>query len=474
MLFNSLSFMVFFAAVLVVYHAIDRPRVRKGVLVCASYVFYGAWSPFFVPLLAFSTCSDWWLAQRIASAGSPPRRRGFLVASLAVNLLLLGYFKYGGWLLVSFTGLAARFGINYTPPAWDVVLPVGISFYTFQTLSYTIDVYRGRMPATRSLLDFSLFVSLFCQLVAGPIVRARDFLPQLQTLGQRINSEKLAWGLTLVIGGLFGKVIMADGIFAPFVDAFYADLSSMGTLEAWSAAFAFSGQIYCDFAAYSAIAIGAAMCLGLSLPDNFRAPYAACGFSDFWRRWHISLSTWLRDYLYVSLGGNRRSAQRTAFNLMITMLLGGLWHGASWTFVAWGALHGGYLGVERLAKHHAPVWMRGRGRRRTFLYSSVTFVVISATWVFFRSPDFATAFAAALLLFVPSEAPLPVLGDRLPLVLLAVLGVVGWHILTRETTPAAWAARTPTWGRGALIAVALVLLIYGGGGQQDGFIYFQF
>ena len=474
MLFNSLSFLVFFAVVLAVYHATHHPRARKSILVIASYTFYGAWNPFFIPLLLFSTCSDWWLAQRIAAAKTQTRRSGFLIASLTVNLLLLGYFKYGGWLLESFTDLMNGLGVSYAPPAWDIVLPVGISFYTFQTLSYTIDVYRGRMPATRSLLDFSLFVSLFCQLVAGPIVRARDFLPQLQSMSRRIHPERLAWGLTLVIGGLFGKVVMADGVFAPFVDAFYADLASMGTLEAWSAAFAFSGQIYCDFAAYSVIAIGAAMCLGFALPDNFRAPYAASGFSDFWRRWHISLSTWLRDYLYISLGGNRRSAQRTAFNLMITMLLGGLWHGASWTFVAWGALHGGYLGVERLAKHHAPAWMRGRGPRRAFLHGAVTFVVISATWVFFRSPDFSTAFAASRLLFVPTEAPVPMLAETLPLVLCAVVGVLGWHVLTRETTPTEWASRTPAWGRGALIAMAIVLLIYGGGGQQDGFIYFQF
>lgn len=474
MLFNSLSFMLFFAAVLTVYHAVEHPRARKATLVGASYAFYGAWNPFFIPLLLFSTLSDWWLARRIETAGSTAHRRGFLAASLGVNLLLLGYFKYGGWLLESFAAWADAFGLTYAPPAWDIVLPVGISFYTFQTLSYTIDVYRGRMPATRSLLDFSLFVSLFCQLVAGPIVRARDFLPQLRSIGRRIDPENLAWGLTLVVGGLFGKVIMADGVFAPFVDAFYGDLPSMGTLEAWTAAFAFSGQIYCDFAAYSAIAIGAAMCLGLSLPDNFRAPYAATGFSDFWRRWHISLSTWLRDYLYISLGGNRRGAQRTAFNLMITMLLGGLWHGASWTFVAWGALHGGYLGVERLAKHHAPAWMRGSGPRRTVVYSAATFVVISATWVFFRSPDFATAFAAGRLLFVPTEAPLPMLADSLPRVLCAVLGVLGWHLLTRDTTPTEWASRTPVWGRGALIAIALVLLVYGGGGRQDGFIYFQF
>ena len=474
MLFNSLTFAVFFLVVLAAYHATNGARIRKSILVGASYVFYGAWNPLFLPLLLFSTVADWWLAQRIEAAQTPAAKRALLAMSLSVNLSLLGYFKYGGWLLASFASLAGRAGIDYSLPAWDVVLPVGISFYTFQTLSYTLDVYRGRMPATRSLLDFATFVSLFCQLVAGPIVRARDFLPQLRTIAGRVTSERLAWGVTLVIGGLFGKVVMADAVFAPFVDGFYEDVASMGTLEAWVAAFAFSGQIYCDFAAYSVVAIGAAICLGFSLPDNFRAPYVALGFSDFWRRWHISLSTWLRDYLYISLGGSRRSAQRTAFNLMITMLLGGLWHGASWTFVAWGALHGGYLGVERLAKHHAPGWMRGNGPRRKLLYTTVTFVVISATWVFFRSPDFATAFVAAGLLFTPTEAPLPVLVEQIPVVVAGVAAVLIWHVMTRESLPVEWAARTPVWGRALLIASALVALVYGGGGQQDGFIYFQF
>jgi alginate O-acetyltransferase complex protein AlgI len=474
MQFNSLTFLVFFALVLVLYHVVRRASAQKIILVAASYLFYGAWNPFFIPLLAFSTCSDWWLAKKMHEAGTRRVRRALLVASLSVNLGLLGYFKYGGFLLDSFIDLAGRAGISYEAPAWDIVLPVGISFYTFQTLSYTIDVYRRRMEPSRSLLDFSLFVSLFCQLVAGPIVRARDFLPQLAS-AKKLDPNALGWGLTLVVLGLFSKVILADSVFAPFVDAFYGDIGNMGTFEAWCAVFAFSGQIYCDFAGYSTIAIGAALCLGFRFPENFHAPYAACGFSDFWRRWHISLSTWLRDYLYISLGGNRRTAERTAVNLMITMLLGGLWHGASWTFVAWGALHGGYLVAERFARERtAGRFVLRDNPRVVLLVTLFTFVVVSVTWVFFRSPDFSTSYQILTLLFSMSEAPFPFLAEDIPLVAMTSLALFTWHWLIREERTGDLFSRVPVWTRGFAIGGALMLLVYNGGNQQDAFIYFQF
>ena len=345
MQFNSLTFVAFFAIVVTIYYALSSWTARKAVLVVASYLFYAAWNPFYVALLWVSTTADWTIARRMAGVENRNRRRLLLVLSLSINLGLLGYFKYGGFLLENFSTLMSSIGFEYAPPTASIVLPIGISFYTFQTLSYTLDVYRGDMRPRCRLLDFALFVSFFPQLVAGPIVRARYFLPQCLE-SRSANADKMGWGLALMSFGLFSKIVLADSVLAPVVDAVFASPASVGSVDAWLGVFAFSGQIFFDFSGYSTCAIGAAMCLGFALPDNFRAPYAAIGFSDFWRRWHISLSEWLRDYLYISLGGNRRGEFRTFVNLVITMFLGGLWHGASWMFVIWGLLHGGYLVIE--------------------------------------------------------------------------------------------------------------------------------
>ena len=270
-----------------------------------------------------------------------------MLLSVVFNLGMLGYFKYGGFLLENFQALAATVGIDYTPPAWNIVLPVGISFYTFVTMSYTLDVYLRRARPGNSFLDFALFVTFFPHLVAGPIMRPTDLLPQFER-ESRPTRQQLRWGLMLMTLGLFNKIVIADGLLAPVVDKVYGAKDPLATLDAWLGTLAFSGQIFCDFAGYTTTAIGASLVLGISLIDNFRYPYASIGFSDFWRRWHISLSTWLRDYLYVPLGGNRKGPGRTYVNLMLTMLLGGLWHGAAWTFVVWGGLHGLFL-VSRAA-----------------------------------------------------------------------------------------------------------------------------
>ena len=312
------------------------------------------------------------------------------MVSLAVNLGFLAFFKYGEFLLENWQALLASVGVVHQPPAWDIVLPVGISFYTFQTMAYTLDVYLGRSRPLTSFLDFSLFVTFFPQLVAGPIVGPGQLVPQFATPKQATRDQML-WGLGLMTLGLFQKVVIADGGLAASADAVFGTDKPVGFADAWLGTLAFSGQIFCDFAGYSTIAIGAALCLGFALPDNFRMPYAAIGFSDFWRRWHISLSTWLRDYLYIPLGGNRGSEVRTYVNLMLTMLLGGLWHGANWTFVLWGGLHGLYLAGER--------WIRGRtgvagdpaGAWNRFSLALLTYMLVNITWVFFRAEDFAGA-----------------------------------------------------------------------------------
>lgn len=335
MLFTSYAFIPFFLIVVLVSRALSNWTARKAFLLVASYLFYAAWNPPFVILLWISTLIDWHVAKRIDRSQSMRARRSLLLVTLLVNLGLLGYFKYFGFLVRSMTELLAAVNVNVTFADPDIILPVGISFYTFQTLSYTLDVYRRKARPGRSFLDYALYVTFFPQLVAGPIVRATEFLPQC-VASRKATSSQIGWGLSLFTIGLFAKVVIADALMAPVVESVYDVATPAGFLPAWTGTVAFAMQIFCDFFGYSTCAIGVALTLGFALPDNFRFPYGAVGFSDFWRRWHISLSTWLRDYLYIPLGGNRKGATRTYVNLAITMLLGGLWHGASWMFLIWG------------------------------------------------------------------------------------------------------------------------------------------
>jgi alginate O-acetyltransferase complex protein AlgI len=313
MLFNSLTFLIFFIVVFTLHRVMPGWSAKKLLLLIASYVFYAAWNPPYVVILLFSTSLDWWLARLVWKSQDPRRRRLLLTVSLVANLSLLGFFKYGNFLLDNTRLLLGAFGVHYAPPGFDIVLPIGISFYTFASLSYTIDVYRREIEGDAPYLDYALFVSFFPHLVAGPIVRARQLLPQIAT-PRSASRDQLGWGLCLVIIGLFTKTVLADAVFAPVVDAAYAN-PALGALESWAAVLGFSGQIYCDFAGYSLCAIGLALCFGFEFPDNFRYPYGARGFSDFWRRWHITLSTWLRDSLYIPLGGNRHGEGRTYLSL---------------------------------------------------------------------------------------------------------------------------------------------------------------
>lgn len=365
MLFNSLTFVLFFAIVVSAYWMMDSWRGRKNLLLIASYIFYGAWNPPFAALLFGTTAMDFYLGRQMAKATRPGARKVWLIISVAVNLSMLGFFKYGNFLLENFQWVLARGGITYKPPHLDVFLPIAISFYTFHSLSYTLVIYRGVMGPTRSLRDFALAVSFFPQLVAGPIVRAGDFLPQLEAPPKPQN-DRFLWGLVLMTLGLFEKVVLADTMLAGSADSVFGYAGPLIALDSWLGVIAFAGQIFFDFAGYSTCAIGAALCLGFHLKDNFRFPYAAIGFSDFWRRWHISLSTFLRDYLYIPLGGNRSGAARAMINLIIVMFIGGLWHGAAWTFVVWGLLHGSYLVIERLLKAFVrPTAWDGEPRRQT-------------------------------------------------------------------------------------------------------------
>jgi alginate O-acetyltransferase complex protein AlgI len=473
MLFNSYTFIGFFLVVLAGYYLARSWTVRKGILLASSYVFYAAWNPPFVVLLWFSTVVDWLAAKGIHASSSRHRRRLFMAVSLVANLGLLGYFKYGGFLVDNFLLLMQALGLHVSLASPNIILPVGISFYTFQTLSYTLDVYRRDLTPPDSFLDYALYVTFFPQLVAGPIIRAADFLPQC-TEPKLFSGKDFGWGLSLMLIGLFEKIAIADGILAPIVEAVYDTTDRPDFISAWCGTFAFAGQIFLDFAGYSLVAIGAALCLGFSIQDNFRFPYAAIGFSDFWGRWHMSLSSWLRDYLYIPLGGSRKGLFRTFASLMVTMLLGGLWHGASWTFVIWGGLHGLYLVLQRGVTKLIP-WRFEHKSIAQLPIALLTFLLVCVAWVFFRAHSFGQAFdvTGAMFGFGPPEAArllrrqLIILAVGVTLVLLCV------HWWMRDASIASIVERVPWWVRSLALA-ALVLGILGLSGEDRAFIYFQF
>lgn len=474
MLFNSYTFILFFVLVLAVHYLPIPWRPKKLFLLLASYFFYATWNPPFVVLLWISTLADWFIAKALNQAKRKTIRRILVVGSLVVNLGLLGYFKYSAFLLDNFIALMSLVGWKVQLQPASVILPVGISFYTFQTLSYTLDIYRRKAQPWHSFLDYALYVTFFPQLVAGPIVRAVDFLPQCIE-PKRVSGKQIGWGLTLILIGLFEKIVVADGLLAPVVERVYNVPETADFMSAWCGTIAFSDQIFCDFAGYSTCAIGVAACLGFRLPRNFSFPYAAIGFSDFWRRWHISLSTWLRDFLYIPLGGNRKGLSRTFVNIMITMLLGGLWHGASWTFVIWGGLHGLYLIGERAIKMVLPDSAVWRLKPIKFILALLTFALVCITWVFFRAATFGQAFELVGVMLGRTHQESILLLSKLAVAKVVAITtiLVGLHWIMRDITLEEMAARCPGWVRSLILAGMLVCIITLSG-EDRAFIYFQF
>ena len=471
MLFNSLTFLIFFAVVLIAHRLMPTWTARKSVLLVSSYVFYAAWNPPYVAILLISTSMDWWLARQIWRCDDARRRKVMLIVSLLVNLGLLGFFKYGGFLLANFQAAAGAAGIIYRPPAWNILLPVGISFYTFASLSYTIDVYRREIRADCSFLDYALFVSFFPHLVAGPIVRARALLPQIRQPRQATR-DQLGWGLVLVCIGLFSKVVLADTLFAPLVDQVYLKPDVHGALDIWAAVFGFSGQIYFDFSGYSLCAIGLALCFGFAFPDNFHAPYAARGFSDFWRRWHMTLSSWLRDYLYIPLGGNRGGRWLTDRNVMLTMLIGGLWHGASWMFVIWGGLHGIYLIVERHMRGNTTANM-GSPVGNQIPLTLLTFLLVTLGWIPFRAPNMravGSMFAGLFRFGIPIQLE-PV---QIFLCFLCIAATLRWQFALRDRSFEEQFGKLSGVAQTAILAACMISMFLWSGGDQRAFLYFQF
>ncbi|MDH3533393.1 MAG: MBOAT family protein [Gammaproteobacteria bacterium] len=471
MAFNSLIFLMFFAIVLGLHQLPLAWRAKKVNLLLASYIFYAAWNPPFILLLWISTLTDWFAARRIAVT-SGGRKFLWLILSVLVNLLMLGYFKYGAFLEANLAALLQLVGVDYAVAEPNIILPLGISFYTFQSMSYSIDVYRGKQYLCKSLSDFALYVSFFPQLVAGPILRAGFFLQQLaEDYAERVT--QLGWGFALITVGMFEKVVLADGLLAPVVEKVYASSAAANGVDAWLGTMAFAGQIFFDFNGYSVIAVGLGCCLGFKFPWNFLSPYAAVGFADFWRRWHITLSTWLRDYVYIPLAGNRVSTMRTFINLMLTMLLGGLWHGASWLFVLWGAVHGTLLVAERLIRNRfggAPLLQTGTA---TFLLGLVTWLIICLTWVLFRaeSPQSAAELLTAMLSLKGGESLLS--ASEIVQVAMVVGALLTVHGIMRDRN-FEQTARSLSWPLTGLLLAAMLIAILLSPGEERAFIYFEF
>lgn len=385
MLFNSFVFFVFLGIILPIFYMLPSKRMKNLFLLASSYIFYGYWDWRFCGLLAFSTIIDFYLGKKIHQSEDETFRKRLLQVSLFSNLGVLAIFKYFNFFIETFEGAAASLGYHLDYLHLNILLPVGISFYTFQTLSYTIDIYRRRLDASRNFIDFALFVAFFPQLVAGPIERAKALLPQL-AVKLKPTKDQVQQGIVLIVTGLFRKVIIGDTS-GRIVDRVFGDVGMHTSDELLFALLLFSVQIYADFSGYSHIARGTAKLLGVELMKNFEQPYLSRNITEFWRRWHISLSSWLKDYLYISLGGNRGGINKTYRNLFITMLLGGLWHGASWNFVIWGGLHGIYLAIHKyfLADRQVKAANDSNFNFVSLLKITFTFSIVIFTWLFFRS-----------------------------------------------------------------------------------------
>lgn len=399
MSFVSVEFAVLLVVVLTLLFLIKATLPRKLVLLAASCVFYAWWDWRFLGLLAFVTVLDYYISQMLVHTEDPRRRKLLLVISVTANLGFLGFFKYFNFFIDSLNAAFAPLGWNLS--TLNIILPIGISFYTFETISYVIDVYRGVAKPAHSLLDYAIFISFFPRLVAGPIMRATQFLPQLER-GLILNLANLVEGAQWFLRGLLKKLVIADNV-AIMVDQIYNAPSLFHPASVWLAVAGYSVQILFDFSGYTDMARGIGKMVGIELPPNFNLPYTAQSLTEFWNRWHISLSTWLRDYLYISLGGNRKGRLRTYVNLMLTMLLGGLWHGASWNFVVWGGLHGLGLALERLFYGKKPP-QYGWESPLAWLRSLLTAFVVTLLWVPFRSPNWeTTTIIFQKLVFMPME-----------------------------------------------------------------------
>jgi alginate O-acetyltransferase complex protein AlgI len=462
-IFTEFRFLFFFLAVFAVHWSLRGDRARKVWLLLCSNVFYAAWDWRFLALLWSTILIDYTVGLMLGRTDDPRARKRWILVSLITNFGMLATFKYLNFFIASGAALARWFGFEASEPVLAIVLPVGISFYTFQTLSYTIDVYRRELEPVKSLLDLSLFITFFTHLVAGPIVRAKKFLPQLAS-SRRWSAIEVRPLLTLFLVGFVKKACVSDNISVAIVDPYFEHPEQFSALGAWTAVLMYAVQIYCDFSGYTDMAIATAGLLGYQLGLNFDFPYLSANIREFWRRWHISLSNWLRDYLYIALGGSRGSKLFAYRNLMLTMLLGGLWHGAGWNFVIWGGLHGAALVAHR-------EWERRGMRMPKVAGVALTFWFVCVAWIFFRSPTFGGA-AVTLRSFVAFANPGASSWGWAPIATLALLAVA--HVVGSTHSVARALEKLPAWGYSVAYGIAVPLAIAFMNGAVQPFIYFQF
>ncbi len=466
-MFNSLSFIWFLGLVLALYYCLEQ-KWQNRMLLAASYVFYGAWDWRFLGLIWFVTFTCYLGGLVVGRSDKPARRKAALATAAVACLLPLGFYKYCNFFILSFAHLTSSLGLSASLPTLSIILPVGISFYTFQALGYVVDVYRRRQEPESNPLLLALYVAYFPLLLAGPIERAEHLLPALR--GTRVvRRSDIGIGLELMLIGYFRKVAIADAV-APSVNACFAAPQDVGGLNLLLGLYLFAIQIYGDFCGYSDIARGVSRLMGIDLMVNFRQPYFSASLREFWRRWHISLSTYLRDYLYIPLGGNRHGTTRVICNLMLTMLLGGLWHGASWTFVIWGGLHGIYLSVERLLRG-VPAAEEDRTPWK-ILKIVATFHLVVFAWLFFRADSLTAAgdyLAAMMHLGTHIQSRLLSLA-----IFYSLITAVMDYPLHRANAEI-WPIRTERWGiRGLSYGALAVILLFLGETHAEQFIYFQF
>ncbi len=475
MLFNSFIFLFFLSIVVPAYYLVPK-RYKHVLLLAASYFFYGYWDWRFLSLIWISTLVDFLVGRAIYQTQDKSRRKGLLFISLIVNLGLLVCFKYFNFFIDSFSQMISIFGHELDFLHIHLILPVGISFYTFQTLSYTIDIYRGKLEPTNSFLNFALFVSFFPQLVAGPIERASKLLPQLEK-HRRFDRKNLMEGIYLISIGMFKKVLIGDTC-GRITDHIFANPEIYYSLELIVGVVLFSLQIYSDFSGYSAIARGSAKLLGIDLMINFKQPYLSASITEFWHRWHISLSSWLKDYLYIPLGGNRKGKTRTYINLMLTMLLGGLWHGANWTFVTWGGLHGLYLIIHKLISHKQkpqPGYEPSHTKNMIpYLFKILgTNMLVLFAWLFFRADSWQTAvvFINRVLNWQTSDLSQQFISVCLSFLTISFI-IDSIQYKTNDTLNLG--KLNPAIKSGILLPLWFVILIYLFQAEHLPFIYFQF
>jgi D-alanyl-lipoteichoic acid acyltransferase DltB (MBOAT superfamily) len=473
MLFNSFVFFVFLAVVLPIFYCLPTKTSKNVFLLIASYVFYGYWDWRFCALLILSTIVDFYIGLKIHNARTAQLSKRYFLVSLITNLGILGVFKYFNFFIESFQALSEKLGWQLDMLHLNVILPVGISFYTFQTLSYSIDVYRKKLKPADNIIDFALFVSIFPQLVAGPIERASDLLPQL-TVKLKPSIEQIKQGVVLIVMGLFRKVIIGDSA-GRYVDNIFSNMAHYSSYELIFGLIMFSIQIYADFSGYSHIARGTAKMLGVELMKNFEQPYLSQNITEFWRRWHISLSTWLKDYLYIALGGNRKGTISTYVNIIITMLLGGLWHGASWNFVIWGGLHGIYLSIHKMMLKGEKIPERiTKLNLATVSKIFLTYCLVLFTWLFFRSTswDMTTLYFSKIYNWETTEHATILTVVMISFVAITLLLDYFEYASKKHT----FLLNIKSWGVkvGILLALFIVSIAYMFQSEPLPFIYFQF